>query len=159
MLCKYCGAQIPEGTSTCTLCGAPLKERTHKKTLFIGIVLCFMVIVLTATFILSNTYLKISKEIHSVQDIEISALHENAEISPPTNERIGDAIPIWDMEDAKIYRVSSEQTLDETDINDLVYKLQTRAGYYSAKAKILAENDCGTWYVKISIPDEEDEDA
>lgn len=130
-------------------------KSSNTKPVFIGITLCIIAVMLTAFFILSNTFLNSYEETGSSQtDIVSSILQECTEISVPDSERIGDVIPIWEVEDVRIYRVYSEQTIDEADITDLANKLQARAGYYSEKAKILAENDCGTWYVKISIPDE-----
>ncbi len=159
MTCKYCGAKVPENASTCTLCGATTEKTSPQKTLPIGITLFSLALVLIAVFILINTYFNSSVEINSLQkDTTTITSQENAQISMPNVERIGDAIPVWEIESIRTYRVSSEQTIEEADITDLVYKLQTRAGYYSEKAKILAENDCGTWYVKISIPGTEDEE-
>ncbi len=87
----------------------------------------------------------------------IDNISEDSGLSPtfslPSTESIGDIIPLLEIEDAKTYRVSSEQAIDETLITDLVHTLQVRAGQYSEKSKILAENDCGTWYIRISIPD------
>lgn len=89
----------------------------------------------------------------------IDNISEDSGLSPtfslPSTESIGDIIPLLEIEDAKTYRVSSEQAIDETLITDLVHTLQVRAGQYSEKSKILAENDCGTWYIRISIPDAE----
>ncbi len=159
MKCKYCGAKVPENFSTCTLCGATIKETSPKKTLSIVVTLFSLAIVLTTFFILSNAYLKSSEETGIFQkDIEYSVSQEDAQISTPNVEHIGDAIPVWEIENIRTYRISSEQEIVEADITDLVYKLQTRAGQYSEKAKILAENDCDTWYVKISIPDVDDEE-
>lgn len=130
---------------------------SNKKPILTGIILCIIAIMLTAFFILSNTFLNSFEETDfSPKDIGSSISQENTEISVPNNERIGEAIPIWEIENIRTYRVVSEQEILESDITDLIYKLQTRAGYYSEKAKILAENDCGTWYVKISVPDAED---
>lgn len=133
---------------------------SHKKIFLPLILLCLVLVVLTASFILSNTYQKSShEEINtSPQSVENNILPGNAELDIPGNERIGDVIPIYEIENVRIYRVYSEHTIDEAVITELLNKLQTRAGNYSEKAKILAENDCGTWYVKISIPNMDDEE-
>lgn len=132
-------------------------KSSNTKPILIGIILCIIAAMLIAFFILSNTLLASFEESgSSPKDIESSISQETAEIRVPNTERIGDVIPVWEIENIRTYRVYSEQTIDETDITDLVYKLQTRAGYYSEKAKILTKNDCGTWYIKISIPDEKE---
>lgn len=133
---------------------------SNTKPILIGFILCIIAVMLTAFFILGNTLLNSFEETNaSPKDIESNISQESTEINVSSGERIGNAIPIWEIEDIRTYRIYSEQTIDETDISDLVNKLQTRSGYYSAKAKILAENDCGTWYEKISIPDVADEDT
>ncbi len=135
-------------------------KSSNTKPILIGIILCIIAVMLTAFFIIGNTLLNSFEETNSSpKDIASSISQESIEINVSSGERIGDAIPMWEIEDIRTYRVSSEEIIDETDISNLVGKLQTRAGYYSEDAKILAENDCGTWYVKISIPDVEDEDV
>lgn len=154
MTCKYCGAKVPENSTTCTLCGTTIKEPPHSKVLPIIVTLFSLAIVLIAVFFLINSNLKSSVENTSIQkSIATTVSQENSQISTPNVECIGDVIPVWETENIRTYRVSSEQEITEADIIDLVYKLQTRAGHYSEKAKILAENDCGTWYIKISVPD------
>lgn len=129
-------------------------KSSNTKPILIGIILCIIAVMLAAFFVLSNTPSDSFETNNSSPKIIGSNIsQENTEISVPNNERICDAIPVWEIENIRTYRVSSEWEILETDIMDLVYKLQTRAGYYSAKAKILAENDCDTWYVKISVPD------
>lgn len=127
------------------------------------VILSMIIAVIITVFVLNNASSD-SLNMDCVDTVSTSDtltnISEDPDLSPtfslPSTESIGDIIPLSEIEDAKTYRVSSAQSIDEALITDLVHTLQIRAGQYSEKSKILAENDCGTWYIRISIPDAKD---
>lgn len=106
-----------------------------------------IILTIVIVFFTSNNTLELSPQVSSQKEILISL---------PDTECIRDMISLREIEDAKIFRAFSEQIIDEIAISHLIHTPQGRAGQYSVKAKILAENDCDTWYVKITIPDAEE---
>lgn len=124
------------------------KYQDTRRFVSITVSLCIIGLLLTAVIISEN-----SCSPHQNTFVFLQS-KETEEITTTPIECIGDTLTLWEYENDRIYRNQTEQIIDKAAITHLVYKPQTDTDYSSAQPKILAENDCGTWYVKITIPDE-----
>lgn len=129
------------------------KNQDSRRFVLFTAMLCIIGMLLITITVLANTY-------ESYPDTFIFLQNERTEeIADVSAECIYATIALLDQENDNIYRDQIQQPIDKDAITNLVYKPPICTDYNSAKPKILAENGCGTWYVKISIPNDYHEPA